>query len=78
MTKTQLIKELTKRTGFSQKEIKKFFSAFEALFKEELIAQKKVSVPYLGKFELVLRKGGVSPKTKQKIGQFYTVRYRRR
>lgn len=75
MTKTELIRKLSKKTGLTLKDSEAAVNAlFDAkpgkgIIAVELDAGRKVTIPGFGTFKTVRRKSrtGINPKTRQKI-----------
>ncbi|OAL10337.1 DNA-binding protein [Candidatus Mycoplasma haematobovis] len=69
MNKKELISEIAKRSGVSQKDAQSVLNAFQRLTLENLKNDKEVVFLDLGKFKVVERaaRKGVNPATKQPI-----------
>ena len=56
MNKKQLIREMAKRTMFSQSEVKTLLSEFKEILTEQFLDGEDVLISGLGKFEIVTQK----------------------
>jgi DNA-binding protein HU-beta len=69
MTKKELLKAISEKTGITQKEVDAVLDAFVEVTKEALKKEDYVALPDFGKFEVVERaaRNGVNPQTKEQI-----------
>ncbi|ADE19759.1 DNA-binding protein HU [Mycoplasma crocodyli MP145] len=55
MTKKEFIMKIANRTGYTVKEVNKFFDTFVFFLKEELIGEEKVQLSSLGTFSTQIK-----------------------
>lgn len=69
MNKTQLVKDIARRTGFSQKDIKRTLNEFENAVVDELQRKGKVNLLGFGTFKTSERnpRNGRNPKTNEPL-----------
>jgi len=54
--KRELVRIIANSTGFSQKKVRTALNAFFSMIKEDIIANKKSSIPQIGSFVVKERK----------------------
>lgn len=69
MNKTQFVKAIAEKTGFTIKDADAFVNAYADVVKETLVAGDKIQVVGFGSYEVkdVAEKQGVNPATGEKI-----------
>lgn len=69
MNKSELVRELSKRLGFSQKDTEKFVDEFQSVVTDELCQGGNVRLIGFASFETRYReqREGVNPQTKEKM-----------
>ncbi|EFF41676.1 HU family DNA-binding protein [Mycoplasmopsis alligatoris] len=56
MTKKEFVMKIANKTGYTVKEVNKFFDAFVFYLKEELIGEEKVQLSTLGTFSTQIKR----------------------